>query len=159
MSRQPHKAWPPLIIASEKPRWLVWRDFVLTSAMWLLFAVMLETEFELFFGRYLERLGLGDFDTNAHWSRFFERLEPYVWLIIMLTSVLGASTVATLRRLRRFIKLAAPQPLQPEEEARRGRMEVTALLAARELHDVVVHVEPDGTLRVEPREAAASPPR
>lgn len=151
MNREPHTAWPPLIIASKKPRWLVWRDFALTSAMWLLFAITLEAEFELFFGRFLERLGWGDFDTEPNWSRFFERLRPYVGLIIMLTVVLGAATVATLRRLRHFIKMAAPQPLQPAEEARRGRMDVAALLAARELRDAVVHVEPDGTHRVEPR--------
>jgi hypothetical protein len=126
MSREPHKAWPPLIIASAKPRWLVWRDFALTAAMWLLFAIMLETEFELFFGRFLERLGLGDFDTNPNWGRFFERLRPYVGLSIMSAVLLGGATVATLRRLRRFIKMAAPEPLQAADPggarvARRGR--------------------------------------
>ena len=75
MSRRSYETWPPLIVASEKPRWVWWRDFALTLLMWLVFAIMLETEFELFFGRYLERLGLGDFDTNANWARFFERME------------------------------------------------------------------------------------
>jgi hypothetical protein len=39
-------------------------------------------------------------------------------------------------------------------------MDVAALVAAREQRDVVVHVEPDGTHRVEPRHActSSSPP-
>jgi hypothetical protein len=81
--RRPQENWPPLIIASEKPRWVMWRDFALTLLMWLIFAIILETEFELFFGRYLERLGWGNFDTNANWAQFFQRLEPYLWLIAM----------------------------------------------------------------------------
>src|SRR4029453_3636375 len=65
-------------------------------SMGVIFAIILETEFELFFGRYLERLGWGNFDTNANWAQFFHRLEPYLWLIAMTgrpwkkaTSVLG----------------------------------------------------------------------
>ena len=158
MSGPTGKAWPPLIVATDKPRWLFWRDFALTVAMWLVFAIMLETEFELFFGRYLERLGLGDFDTNANWARFFQRLEPYLWLIVMLLALLAASTVATIHRLRRFLKQAPPPPLQAAEEARRGRLDVTALLAAREMPSVVVHVTPDGTHRVEPRDISPTGP-
>ena len=158
MTQQPPKSWPPLIVASEKPRWVVWRDFALTLAMWLVFAIMLETEFELFFGRYLERLGLGDFDTNAHWARFFQRLEPYLWLIIMLLALLAASAVATIHRLRRFLKQAPPPPLQAAEEARRGHMEVATLLAVREFANVVVHVTPDGAYRIEPRDISPTGP-
>jgi hypothetical protein len=151
MTRRPQESWPPLIVVADKPRWVVWRDFALTLAMWVIFAVMLETEFELFFGRYLERLGLGDFDTNAHWGRFFQRLEPYLWLIAMLLALLGASTVATLHRIRRFRKTAPPPPLEPAEQAAHGRMAVADLLAARQLRNAVVHVEPDGRHRVEAR--------
>ena len=52
--------WPPLIVASTTPTWVKARDVVLTLVMWVLFAIMLRTEFDLFFGRYLARLGLGD---------------------------------------------------------------------------------------------------
>jgi hypothetical protein len=156
MSRRPPESWPPLIVVSDKPRWLVWRDFALTLAMWAIFAIMLETEFELFFGHYLERLGLGDFDTNAHWARFFRLLEPYAWLIVLLLALLGAATMATLHRVRRSLLLTPPPPLQPAEEAPHARMDVAALVAAREQRDVVVHVESDGTHRVEPRRASTS---
>lgn len=151
MKRQVHETWPPLVIASEKPRWVTWRDFALTLVMWLLFALMLETEFELFFGRYLERLGLGDFDTNAHWGRFFRLLEPYLWLTVALLALLLASTVATLHRIQRFLKNAPPPPLEAAEEAVHGRIGLADLEAARKLRNVVVYVDADGSRRVEPR--------
>jgi hypothetical protein len=151
--RQPHESWPPLIVASDKPRWVLWRDLALTLAMWAVLAIMLESEFELFFGRYLERLGFGDFDTDAQWGIFFQRLKPYLWLVLMLVLLLAASTVATLHRLRRFLKAAPPPPLLPAEAAARGRMRLDDLLAARELSNAVVHVEPGGAHRVEPRQA------
>lgn len=150
-SRKHSATWPPLIVASEKPKWLFWRDFALTLAMWMMFAIMLATEFELFFGRYLERLGLGEFDTKAHWGRFFRLLEPYVELIISLLAFLAAASVATVHRVRRSLKMAPPPPLQPAEEVRHVGMDVPALLAARELRNAVVYVEPDGRHRIEPR--------
>jgi len=146
-----HDTWPPLIVASDKPRWVWWRDFALTTAMWLLFAVMLETEFELFFGRHLERLGFGDFDTNANWPRFFERLRPYVYLIFGLMAFIAAAAVATVARYFRARGLPPPPPLPAASQAHRAGMDEAALLAARELANVVVHIAPDGTHRVEPR--------
>ena len=154
MKRPAAGSWPPLIVVSDKPRWVAWRDAALTVAMWILLAIMLETEFELFFGRYLERLGFGDFDTKAHWGRFFRLLEPYIWLIVALLALLAASTVATIHRVRRFRKAAPPPPLEPADQAARGRMDVAALLAARELRNAVVHVDPNGSHRVEPRQVA-----
>jgi hypothetical protein len=154
MKRPAAGSWPPLIVVSDKPRWVAWRDATLTLAMWVLLAIMLETEFELVFGRYLEKLGLGDFDTQAHWGRFFRLLEPYVWLIVMLCALLAASTVATVHRVRRFLKAAPPPPLEAADQAARGRMDVAALVAARELRNAVVYVEADGSHRVEPRQVA-----
>ena len=143
--------WPPLIVVSNKPRWVWWRDLGLTVFMWAVFAFMLEAEFELFFGEYLERLGWGDFDTEPDWEQFLRRLRPYIGLIIMQVTALGIAAVSTIHRFRVAFRRPLPHPLQPAEEARRGRMDVAALLAARELRDAVVYVEPDGTHRVEPR--------
>ena len=153
MSRRPHDTWPPLIVASEKPKWIWWRDFALTLAMWLLFAVMLETEFELFFGRHLERLGWGDFDTNANWPRFFERLRPYVYFILLLVAFVVAAASATIARYFRSLRLPPPLALPAASQARRAGMDETDLLAARELANVVVHIAPDGAHRIEPRQA------
>ena len=154
MKRPTAESWPPLIVVSDKPRWVFWRDAVLTLMMWTLLGLMLATEFELFFGRFFEKLGLGEFDTNPHWARFFKLLEPYLWLIVALLALLAASTIATLHRIRRFVEAAPPPPLAAADQARRAGMDEADLLAARQLANVVVHVAPDGRHRVEPRQAA-----
>ena len=94
--------------------------------------------------------GWGDFDTNANWARFFERLRPYVYLIIALLAFLAAAAVATVARYFRALRLPPPAPLPAAEQARRAGMDEADLLAARELANVVVHIAPDGTHRVEP---------
>ena len=154
MSRRPHDTWPPLIVAGERPNWMWWRDFALTLAMWLLFAVMLETEFELFFGRYLERLGWGDLDTNANWPRFFDRLRPYLYVVIVLLAFLAVAAVATIARYFHSLRLPLPLPLPAARQERRAGMNEADLLGVRELVNVVVHIAADGTHRVEPRQAA-----
>ncbi len=153
--RKPHDTWPPLIVVSDKPRWVIWRDFTLTLMMWLGFALMLETEFELFFGRYLERLGLGEFHTEAHWEVFFQRLRPYIGLVVILVVILAGTTLATLHRVRRALTQRLPPGLTPEEQAPRAGMTPAALVEARALRLAVVHVEPDGRHRVEPRDPSA----
>lgn len=151
MTRHPHETWPPLIVVSDKPRWVTWRDFFLTLAMWIMFAIMLETEFELFFGRYLEKLGLGDFQTEANWDIFFQRLRPYIALVIVMVVALVGSLFATLHRVRRALLQHPPAPLAIETEAPYAKMTPEALLAARQLRCATVYVEPDGTHRVEER--------
>ena len=151
MSRQRVSAWPPLITLAEKPRWFWWRDFALTVAMWLLFAIMLETEFELFFGRHLERMGWGDLDTNANWPRFFERLQSYLYIIIILTAFLAIAAVATVERYFRYRRRPPPIPLPAADQAHGTGMSEADLLAARQLPNVVVHIGSDGTHRLERR--------
>jgi hypothetical protein len=147
----PVTPWPPLIVADQIPRWVKWRDFFLTLIMWILFAVMLETEFELFVGPHLERWGLGDFDTEANWSVFFERLVPFIQVTMMLVGLLALASLITLIRRRRGLLLPPPPLLAIADEARRAGMNETALAAARELRIAVVYINEDGTHRVEPR--------
>jgi len=64
------KPWPPLIVAGHVPRLVKWRDLLLTSILWVCFALLLGIEFELFLGG-----SLGLLDTD--WLLFFERLKPY----------------------------------------------------------------------------------
>src|SRR4051812_34683780 len=151
-----HDTWPPLIVASDKPRWVWWRDFALTTAMWLLFAVMLETEFELFFGHHLERLGWGDFGTDANWPRFFELLRPYVYLIFGLMAFVAAAAVATVARYFRAFHMPPPTPLPAAVQARGAQMDEVDLLAAREAAIVVVHIAVDGAHRIEPKKVGPS---
>ena len=112
---------------------------------------MLATEFELFFGVYLERMGLGDFDTEANWTRFFELLRPYLVLMLALVTMLFISSLLTWRRRHRSLALAPPPPLTVAEAASRVGMDEAALAKARELRVAVVHIDADGRHRIEPR--------
>jgi hypothetical protein len=150
----PPKVWPPLIVASTKPTWVTVRDVALTLLMWVLFAIMLETEFELFFGHYLQRIGLGDFDSEGRWLEFFQALRPFLQVALVLVSLLLIAGLLTLRRVARGRRLPQPTPLTAVDEARRVGMDEARLIASRELRIVVVHIEPDGKHRIEPRQAA-----
>jgi hypothetical protein len=141
--------WPPLISAARAPRWVRWRDALLTSLMWLLFAAMLETEFELFFGEHLERLGFGDFSKEANWPTFFERLLPFMETAAVLVLLLAVAGLMSLRLYRRSFQLPQPAPLAASDQARRAGMDEAALIAARELTIAVVHVHTDGSYQVE----------
>lgn len=151
MSRRPYQTWPPLIVIADKPKWVWWRDFALTLMMWLLFAIMLETEFELFFGRFMERLGFGDFHTDANWGVFFEKLRPFITMTLVLVTILAVAGVATIQRRRRALLLDSPPILPAVDQARRAGMDEAALLAARTMSNVVVHVDAHGVHRIEAR--------
>jgi len=125
-----------------------WRDILLTLMMWCLFAIILETEFELFAKRLLERWGFRDFDRDAKWAEFFERLMPFVQIAMMLIGVLALASLITLLRRRRALSLPPPPPLAIADEARRAGMDETSLAAARDLRVAVVHIDGDGTHRV-----------
>ena len=142
--------WPPLIVASTKPTFVKVRDTALTLLMWLLFAILLETEFEMFFGHYLQRLGLGDFDSEGRWPEFFQALRPFIQVALVLVSLLLVAGLLTLRRVARGRKLPQPAPLTAGDEARRVGMDEAELIAARELRVVVVHIDGDGKYLVEP---------
>lgn len=141
--------WPPLIVANTKPALVRVRDIALTLFMWLLFAIMLETEFELFFGHYLQRLGWGDFNLEGRWPEFFQALRPFVQVALVLVSLLLVAGLLTLRRVARGRMLPQPAPLTAGDEARRVGMDEAELIAARELRVVVVHIDGDGRYRVE----------
>ncbi len=149
MSRRVHDSWPPLIVAAETPTWIKWRDVGLTILMWVLFGIMLETEFELVIGRNLARLGFSEFYIDPNWSEFFARLRPYIRTTVVLIVVLIVAGLLTLRRRR--ISLLVPQPpaLEISADAHRAGMDVSALAAARELPVVVVHIDADGRHRIE----------
>jgi hypothetical protein len=142
------RPWPPLIVAEHTPRLIRWRDFLLTLMMWLLFAGMLETEFEMFFGHYLERWGLGDFDTEGNWPIFFDRLMPFFETTLVLVWFLILASVLTLRRRRRSLLLPEPAPLGLAEESRRSGMTEAELTSARALRIAVVHLDAEQKIRV-----------
>ena len=144
------REWPPLIVAGTIPRWVKVRDVALTLLMWALFAIMLETQFELYFGHYLQRWGFGGFDTEARWDKFFADLRPFLDTAYVLLGILIAASFFTLRRIARARLLPEPRPLPIGDEARRVGMAEEDLAAARNLRIAVVHIDREGRHRVEP---------
>ena len=116
--------------------------------MWVLFAIMLETEFELFSGDHLGRLGFGDFDTEANWPIFFERLTPFLVTTGVLVYLLTAG-ILTLRRRRLALLRPPPAPLDLETECREAGLNETTLLAARSARIIVVHIGSQGNVEIE----------
>jgi len=149
MSRRPHDSWPPLIVAAETPTWIKWRDVGLTILMWILFGIMLETEFELVISRNLARLGFSYFYIDANWSEFFERLRPFVRTTVLLVVVLIVAGLLTLRRRRISLLIPPPPALEIAADARRAGIDASALAAARDLPVAVVHIDADGRHRIE----------
>jgi hypothetical protein len=74
-----------------------------------------------------------------------------VQVALVLVSLLLVAGLLTLRRVARGRRLAQPAALTAGDEARRVGMEEARLIASRELRIVVVHIEPDGKHRIEPR--------
>jgi hypothetical protein len=126
-----------------------WRDILLTLMMWVFFAVLLDTEFELFLGDYLERLGLGPFDTNANWPVFFDRLMPFLLTAAILAGLLIIFSLRTLRRRSRALLLPQPAPLETADQAHNAGLDEAELIVARDQRIVIVHIDTNGTHRIE----------
>jgi poly-beta-1,6-N-acetyl-D-glucosamine biosynthesis protein PgaD len=159
MTTPTDRPWPPLIIAADVPRWVRWRDVVLTLLMWGLFVVLLEGEIRLVFGPHLERLGIGSFHTEADWIEFLERLLPFLATALGLVALLFIAGMFTWRRQTRAFALAEPPPLPLADQAGRAGVDEATLTAARAERIAVVHVGPNGGLKLEiraPRAGAVS---
>jgi poly-beta-1,6-N-acetyl-D-glucosamine biosynthesis protein PgaD len=150
-ANHPPRRWPPLIVATDVPRWIRWRDAVLTLLMWALFASMLELEFAGLLGPHLERLGVNVFSSDVSLLEFSGRLIPYLRTSVVLVVLLFVASLFTLGRRRRGLTLPAPPELAIAEEARRAGLDEPALIYARSAHIAVVHIDSDGGLRIEIR--------
>jgi hypothetical protein len=149
------RPWPPLIIAERAPRGVKVRDIVLTLIMWVLFAIMLETEFELFAGDYLKQLIPFDFHTEPNWPVFFARLAPFLMTAAVLAGLLVLAAVQTLRRGHRSLLLPQPLSLEAATQAHRAGMDEASLIAARDLRIAIVYIDTDGKHRID---ALETPP-
>lgn len=142
------RPWPPLVVSADVPRLVKWRDLLITLLMWGFFIVLLDTEFELLFSRYLEWLGVIDADIDPHWTRYFRLLVPYLLAVAVVFAGLLLFGLRTLLRGQRALLLRQPDPLQIAEEARRSGLDETALIAARQRRIVTVQIDADGSYRI-----------
>jgi poly-beta-1,6-N-acetyl-D-glucosamine biosynthesis protein PgaD len=143
------RPWPPLVVVEHLPRLIRWRDAVITLLMWLFFALLVVSEFELFLGDYLEHLGLGPFDNDADWRLFLERLMPYLVTAAAFVAALFVFTFRNLRRRSRARFLPQPPQLDAADQASLAGLDTAALIAAREQRIVIVHIDADGRHRIE----------
>jgi hypothetical protein len=140
-----NRSWPPLIIAKHVPRLVKWRD---TLMMWGFFAVLLDFEFELSLSYYSQPV-ISRFDPGTKWSIFFERLMPFLLVAALLVGVLIMFSLRTLRRRSRGLLLPQPAPLGTTDQAHRAGLDEAELIAARDQRIVTVHIDADGTHRIE----------
>jgi hypothetical protein len=139
-----NRPWPPLIVAERVPHWVKWRDALVTLLMWGSVAILVDAEFELFFGDFLEWLGLGDFGSDADWLVYFELLMPFLLTAALLAGALVIFSLRTLRRRSRALLLPQPAALENADQARRDGIDEAALIAARDRRIVIVHIDVDG---------------
>jgi hypothetical protein len=141
--------WPPLIVATHVPRFVKWRDILLTLVIWGCFAVLLDKEYELFLDDYLEPLGLDLFDTYANWPEFFDRLMPFLLTAAILGGLLVIFSLRTLRRRSRGLLLPKPAPLETAHQAHHAGLNEAELIDARSQRIVIVHIDTNGRHRIE----------
>jgi poly-beta-1,6-N-acetyl-D-glucosamine biosynthesis protein PgaD len=144
----PSRPWPPLIVAGQVPRLIKWRDFLLTWLVWVLFAHLLDAEFELF-RHYLERFGINHVHKDVNWLFYLEQLTPFLLMAAVLAALIVIFSLRTLRRRRRALLVPQPAPLETSAQAGRAGLDEAALLAARDRRIVVVHIDADGRHRIE----------
>jgi len=148
------RPWPPLIVAAHLPPLVRLRDAALTLLMWIGFAILLEKEFIHFFRKDLESFGLGAIYSDGSWAEFVDQLLPFVLIAMVLALLLGFAGLASLRRYRRSLRVPQPPRLEAAQQARRAGLDEAALVAARELPIVIVHIAKDGRCRIEPPQTA-----
>jgi len=146
MTAKPAAAWPPIITAARVPRAVIWRDRILTIAMWLLLLYLMRRAVFLLWDEALELLGREEPAPEPPWTRWWERLQRYMDVAAVLGVWLLAWGIATLRRMRRYAGTPAPPPLPLTEQARRAGCNAADLAAWQEWR--IVHVDVDANDRI-----------
>jgi hypothetical protein len=155
----PITPWPPLITAAAQPRWMVWRDRLLTLGAWLLLALLCRNALITISGEVMQSLGLAENVPAPDFHEHMRRMQPY-WVAVGLL-LLWVGTWAMVWVLRRRLTRPAPmpEPLDPPSEAARHGADPAALLAWRDMRIAIVHVN-EGRMHAvapEPKQADAAP--
>lgn len=150
MSPAPRDHWPPIISAAERPVWVRWRGYAVTSVMWGLLVLLLEkeTEFALRALRRLTRQSVAPL--NARFDTFIADLGPAIWAILLLVAILIVATLVSRRRSTRALLQPRPAPLSEAEMAAGLGLGAPALDALRRRKIVVLDVDAQGRVSVRP---------
>jgi len=125
------KDWPPLILSSERPAWIRWRDIILTTAAWLLVILMLLSQFRLLLGHYgqhldvyplFQSLGLAHPEVEMGLVKDLVRLAPYFLVVFLLLAFLSTFAMHTLTRRRQALQQRPPSPLPLATQAQNATL-------------------------------------
>jgi poly-beta-1,6-N-acetyl-D-glucosamine biosynthesis protein PgaD len=134
--------WPPLISNAARPRWILWRDRILTILVWAAFLALFIEQALVFHGRVETYVTTPD----AEWDFL---LRPFVITIGIMVTWLALMAVLTYRRAVRARRKSPPAPLPLEAEAAHFGVTPEALATARQQQIIAVAIEPGGALRFE----------
>jgi hypothetical protein len=145
--------WPPLITHAAQPTWMVWRDRLLTVAMWLLLVGVCRNELTLLWSTVHDVLGGELAGRDARWDIPWDRLKRLAAVIGVLVVWLGVWGAIALRHVSQVTREPVPLPIDPAAEAEQVAATPEAVQAWRMLPVAVVHTDESGRLRVTPKQA------
>lgn len=142
--------WPPIISDADLPRFVVWRDRLLTAAMWLLLLWLcrypLHWGLDQLLGLFGHPQHLPPFDWRDRWTR----LQPYFAVVGLLAIWLIIWALASLRRIRRNARMPQPMALTLEEQALQAGCDADELSEWRNFQVCTAHVDEHGAISVVP---------
>ena len=141
MKRPTDNPWPPLISSAQVPRFVRVRDWVLTFLAWLALAFFLRLGFLLLWDYFsypifaLTRMKAPD------WSLVWERLSPFVYMILGVVAWIIAWGVGRRAQLRQTFDRRVMPPLSLEEHAASLGLDSGEIERWRQWRVVTVHFE------------------
>jgi poly-beta-1,6-N-acetyl-D-glucosamine biosynthesis protein PgaD len=146
----PLKVWPPIISDADLPRFVVWRDRLLTVAMWLLLAWLCRHMLHWTLDQLLALFGRPRHLPPLDWRDRWARLQPYFIVVGLLAIWLIIWGLASLRRIRRYSRMPQPAALTLEEQARQGGCSAAELSEWRKPRVCTAHLDEHGAICVVP---------
>jgi poly-beta-1,6-N-acetyl-D-glucosamine biosynthesis protein PgaD len=150
----PPATWPPIIGNAAVPRTILWRDRLITIAMWFLLLWSCRGGLR----RLWDAAGklLQNDDLAIVWAPGWAYLRHHFTLVGLLALWLIFWTMVTLWRRRRHMHVPQPPALTLEEQADMMSSAPADLAAWRELKVCIVDLDAQGHVSVAPGQARAS---
>jgi hypothetical protein len=96
----PSIQWPPISTDGTLPRYVVWRDRLMTIVAWMLLLALASDLFYLVVTHALQLLGHSQTGPDAQWALWWDRLRPFVQVIVLMAAWLTLWGFISLRRAR-----------------------------------------------------------
>jgi poly-beta-1,6-N-acetyl-D-glucosamine biosynthesis protein PgaD len=140
--------WPPLITDAKVPRYMFWRDALVTISAWLFLFWLTRHGLQLIIDEMRALFGYARQGPEAEWKIWWERLRSYAAVVGILATWLVIWGRVARRRIRRYRSMPLLVPLSLAEEAALANCSEADLAAWRDLKSVVVHFDAAGQMVV-----------